>query len=68
MTDETPDTLEEEMARRPKPVPKLPIEGDQSEFEEEPVPDEAFEPHEEVAEPREPPNDLSEIEREFDDS
>ena len=53
----------------PKPVddPDLPEEGDAAGFEEEPVPEDEFEDNPEGNEQLDEPNDLSEIEREFDE-
>ena len=62
----------EDPNRSTKPVddPDLPEEGDPDEFEEEPVPDEDFSDAEadepEDAEPEEP-NDLSEVDKEFEE-
>jgi hypothetical protein len=67
---ETPENPDEEDATPPKPVddPDLPEEGDPEEFEEEEVPSEDFTEPQEAVERREEPNDLSGIEKEFDDN
>jgi hypothetical protein len=70
-TEDQPKNIEESSARPPKPVdnPDLPETGDPDEFEEEDIPDEDFNAgaHGEGAEPLEPPNDLSGIDKEFTD-
>lgn len=61
--------MDEEDPKAPKPVddPNLPETGDSDEFEEEPIREESFEEHGEVLESRDTPNDLSEIEKEFEE-
>ena len=59
----------------PKPVdnPDLPLEGDPEDFDEEPVPDEDFDEYADNndtmdnREEAEEPNDLSGVDKEFDD-
>lgn len=53
----------------PKPVddPNLPDTGDSEAFEEEPIAEDSFDDHGEGQEKLEEPNDLSEIEKEFED-
>ena len=74
MEDETADDPSvEETPPEPVDNPDLPLEGDAEEFDEEPVPDEDFDEYadnndtmdnkEEV----EDPNDLSGVDKEFDD-
>lgn len=59
----------DEEGNPPKPVddPDLPEEGDPEEFDEEEVPDDDFDEVDEAEEEREEPNDLSDVEKEFDD-
>lgn len=61
--------MDEQGIKPPKPVddPDLPDTGDSEEFEEEPIPEERFGEHEERQEALEEPNDLSDIEKEFED-
>lgn len=65
------ENLEESYARPPHPVPNpdLPLTGDPDDFEEESVPEDDFNSGAlgEANEPLEPPNDLSDIEKEFED-
>ena len=69
------DPQKDESPSPPQPVddPNLPPEGDPEDFDEEPVPDEDFDPqadNDETAdnfEAKEDPNDLSGIDKEFDD-
>lgn len=58
---------EEEKEPKPVPNPDLPEEGDPEDLEPEPVVDSQFEDIGEKGEQLEEPNDLSGIEKEFDD-
>lgn len=69
---ESTDPQKDETPSPPKPVdnPDLPVEGDPEDFDEEPVADDEFSETGEAVEPREEreaPNDLSGIDKEFDD-
>ena len=68
---DTPENFEESQSRPPRPVPDpdLPMSGDPEEFDEEEVPEEDYNSggNGEGSEPLEPPNDLSNVEKEFDE-
>lgn len=65
---DTPDNLEEVDATPPRSVinPHLPLDGDPEEYDPEPVQEQLMFSSE-SNEPREEPNDLSGIDKEFED-
>lgn len=61
------DTTEDSTPAKPVPNPDLPDTGDSDYFEEEPILEKDLSEHEESQETPEQPNDLSGIEKEFED-